>query len=231
MSLRSAGLVPMRLPPLDPGIQWYALAVSVGVYPDTHFDIFYFIPRTTAPSTVTTGHLYRDFAASNRALWYFDFMPSGVACNAGPHYFWDGTTLHSYPNQGMVTGTYSSAITAKVSGVSFSLRTTTMPLRGVNGFFGRKFFSPIPTAWFTGNRWNSTGVSQLQAMGNTFWGTPFNSQAIRWDPAILSDKLTQLKLVNQWWFNSGPTVLRRRNREGPWTARLIFPPAFPLPDG
>lgn len=231
MSLRAHGLVPMRLPPLDPAIQWYALAVSVGIYPDTHFDIFYFIPRTTAPSTVTTGHLYRDFAASNRALWYFDFMPSGVACNAGPHYFWDGVTLHSYPNQGMVTGTYSSPVSAKVSGVSFTLRTETQALRMDNGFFGRKFFSPLPLAWMDGNTWTSAGITNLDAMANTFWGTPFNSQAIRWDPAILSDKLTSLRLVKHWWYLSSPRVLRRRRRLGPWTARLIFPPAFPLPDG
>lgn len=231
MSLRAHGPVPMRLPPLDPGIQWAAIGWSVGIYPDTHWDIFYFIPRTTAPTTVAACHIARDFASSLRGFWYFNNVPSGWSCNVGPAYFWDGTTLHSCNNQTAVTGTYSSSYTAKVYGVSFSLRTVTQPARMVNGYFGRKFFSPIPMAWFSGNRWNSVGVTQLQAMGNTFWGQPLNSQGIRWDPAIVSDKLTQIKLVSQWWFQSGPNVLRRRQRQGPWMATLIFPPRFPTSDG
>jgi hypothetical protein len=220
----------LRIPPLTPGLQWAATAIAHGIYPFTSFDTYYYLVTSGDNTRSHAGQFARDWSTSIRGVLYFNNVAPGAALAMGPTYLWDGTTLHSYGSQPFSHAGPNPPTSGPNWGVSFTLRCYT-PGSTPNGFFGRKFFSPVQLRYCTGNLLTSDGLTHYNNIGQRFFTSPFFSETISYVPAILSDKLLSLRRINQWWLMQSIRPLRRRNRGGPWTALITYPPPFPTSDG
>ena len=157
-------------------------------------------------------------------------MPAQSSTNIGPIYLYDGSILHKYPNILFAGNSDARTHTPRILGMS-------MTLRGKKEHFfqkviiGRKFFSPLPIAWLNGNLWAPNAMDYLKIIASRLFTGTLVSEGVTYVPAVLSDALQRLVPIEYVTVLGHPTTLRRRRRQGPWTAEIDFPQPFPTPTG